>query len=92
MLFLLLLKHIIWLTKPTLQQRHNSTQEKQPDTPSGRPEATSRTLSDGAGIESVVDDVLQIFTHSDLSHQSILVTVHTGELANVRENILEAIR
>ena len=39
-------------------------------------------------IKSIVDDMFKIFTHSDLSHQLVLVPVHTSQLSNVREYIL----
>ena len=42
-------------------------------------------------VESVVDDVLQVFAHSDLLHQLVLVTVHSGQLAHVGEDVLQAV-
>lgn len=35
--------------------------------------------------------MLQIFAHSDLSHQLVLVTIHSGQLANVGENVLQTV-
>jgi hypothetical protein len=35
--------------------------------------------------------MLQVFGHSNLSHEPILVSVHTCQLPNVREDVLEAI-
>jgi pyrimidine operon attenuation protein/uracil phosphoribosyltransferase len=36
--------------------------------------------------------VLQVFRHSDLSHELVLVTVHARKGTNVREDILKGIR
>jgi EAL domain-containing protein (putative c-di-GMP-specific phosphodiesterase class I) len=43
-------------------------------------------------VESVVDDVFEIFAHSDLSHQLVLVTVHAGQLAHMGKDVLKTIR
>jgi hypothetical protein len=42
-------------------------------------------------VESVIDDVLEIFAHSDLPHQLVLVTVHAGQLAHVSEDVLQTV-
>lgn len=42
-------------------------------------------------VESVVDDVLQVFAHSDLLHQLVLVAVHSSQLAHVGEDVLQAV-
>ena len=42
-------------------------------------------------VESVVDDVFEILTHSDLLHQLVLVTVHARQLAHVGEDVLKAV-
>ncbi len=39
-------------------------------------------------VKSVVDKMFDIFTHSNLSHQFILVSVHASELTDVGEHIL----
>jgi hypothetical protein len=36
--------------------------------------------------------VLQVLRHSDLSHEAVLVAVHAGQLAHVREDVMNAIR
>ena len=33
-------------------------------------------LADGARLEAVVDDVLEVLAHADLPHQPVLVAVH----------------
>ena len=43
-------------------------------------------------VKSVVDEMFDIFTHTDLSHQLVLVAIHAGQLANVSEHILQTIR
>lgn len=48
-------------------------------------------LADGPGVEAVVDEVLQVLAHADLAHELVLVSVHAGELADVREDILQSV-
>jgi len=36
--------------------------------------------------------MLEIFTHSNLPHKFVFVTVHSSELANVSENIMKTVR
>ncbi len=35
--------------------------------------------------------MLDVFGHANLSHEAILVSIHTCEVANVRENVLQTI-
>ena len=35
--------------------------------------------------------MLQIFAHPNLSHQLVLVTVHSGQMTNMRENVMQSI-
>jgi hypothetical protein len=80
------------ITKPTFKKWHNTTHEEKPDAPTGSPEADARTLTNGTGIEAIVDKVLQVFRHPHLPHELVLVTVHARKSANVRKNILKGIR
>lgn len=48
------------IAKPTLQQRHNSSEEEEPNPPHGSPEPYTWTLAHRPCIESVVDQVLDI--------------------------------
>jgi hypothetical protein len=80
------------ITKPTFKKGHDTTHEEQPDAPAGSPEADTRTLTNGTCIEAIVDEVLQVFRHSDLSHELVLVTVHARQGANVRKGILKSVR
>lgn len=43
------------------------------------------------GVESVIDQVLQIFAHADLPHQFVFVTVHSRELADVSKYVLQTV-
>lgn len=43
------------------------------------------------GVEPVVDQMLQIFAHSDLSHQLVLVAVHACQLTHVSKDVLQPI-
>ena len=36
--------------------------------------------------------MLEVFAHANLSHQLVLVSVHTRQLTNVSENVLQTIR
>mmetsp|Transcript_31758 Transcript_31758/g.36107 ORF Transcript_31758/g.36107 Transcript_31758/m.36107 type:complete len:278 (-) Transcript_31758:415-1248(-) len=79
------------IAKPSFQQRNDTSEEEKPDSPTGCPETTTWSLSDRTGIESIVNQMLKIFAHSDLSHQSVFVTIHTSELTNMCENILQTV-
>ena len=56
------------------------------------PEADAGALADGARVEAVVDEVLQVLAHADLAHQLVLVAVHARQLPDVRERVLQAVR
>lgn len=43
-------------------------------------------------VEPVVDEMLQIFAHPDLSHQFVLVAVHASQLTHMSEDVLQTIR
>lgn len=43
------------------------------------------------GVEPVVDEMLQIFAHADLSHQLVLVAVHARQLTHMGEDVLQPI-
>lgn len=42
-------------------------------------------------IKSVVDQVFQIFTHAHLSHQFVFVPIHSCQLADMGEYVLQAV-
>lgn len=39
-------------------------------------------------IKSIIDYMFEILTHPDLSHEFILVSVHTSQLTNMREYVV----
>ena len=42
-------------------------------------------------VEPVVDEMLQVFAHADLSHQLVLVAVHACQLTHVGKDVLHSI-
>lgn len=42
-------------------------------------------------VEAVVDEMLQVFAHPDLSHQLVLVSIHASQLTHMSENVLQSI-
>mmetsp|Transcript_94895 Transcript_94895/g.290284 ORF Transcript_94895/g.290284 Transcript_94895/m.290284 type:complete len:331 (+) Transcript_94895:4370-5362(+) len=78
--------------EPPLQERDDAAEEEEPHPPARRPKAAAGALADGARVEAVVDQVLQVLAHSHLSHQAVLVPVHARELPDVCEDVLQAIR
>lgn len=42
-------------------------------------------------VEPVVDDMLEIFAHADLSHQLVLVSIHSSQLSNMSKRVLNTI-
>jgi hypothetical protein len=79
------------VAEPTFKQGHNATHEEKPDAPAGSPETYTRALTNGTGIEAVVDEMLQVLCHSNLSHELVLVTVHACKGPNMRKDILKSI-
>lgn len=79
------------VTQPSFKQRDNTPHEEQPDSPSRRPETDTRTLTNRASVESRIDDMLEILAHADLLHKLVFVSVHTGQLTDMREHVLKTI-
>mmetsp|Transcript_61033 Transcript_61033/g.143984 ORF Transcript_61033/g.143984 Transcript_61033/m.143984 type:complete len:850 (-) Transcript_61033:159-2708(-) len=79
------------VSEPPLEQRHHPAEEEEPHAPARSPEPDAGTLSDRAGVEAVVDEVLQVLAHADLAHEAVLVAVHARELPDVRERVLQAV-
>ena len=76
------------IPKPAFKKWHDTTHEEQPDAPTRSSEAN---LTNGTYIEVIVDKVVQIFCHSDLSHELVLVTVHACKGINVCKDILKGV-
>mmetsp|Transcript_29770 Transcript_29770/g.62392 ORF Transcript_29770/g.62392 Transcript_29770/m.62392 type:complete len:390 (-) Transcript_29770:1623-2792(-) len=79
------------VAEPPFQKRHNTTQEEEPHSPTGRPESATRALADRPSVEAVVDQMLQVFAHANLPHQSVLVPIHASQLPDMGERVLEPI-
>ena len=43
------------------------------------------------GVETIVNDMFHVFAHSNLFHQFVFVTVHSGQLSNMGKHVLEPI-
>ena len=79
------------IAQPALQKRGDATQEEKPHPPPGRPDTAAGTFTHRPRVEAVINQVLQIFAHADLSHQLVLVSVHSCELADVGEDVLQPV-
>lgn len=53
-----------------------------------KPNQTNKKNLFTYSVEAVVDEMLEIFAHSDLSHQLVLVAVHARQLTNVGKDVL----
>lgn len=42
-------------------------------------------------IESIVNQMLQIFAHANLSHQFVFVAIHSSQLTDMSKNILQTV-
>lgn len=42
-------------------------------------------------VEAVVNEMLQVFAHSDLPHEFVLIAVHASQLTNMGEDVLQSI-
>lgn len=79
------------VAQPAFEQWRDTAHKEQPNSPSRSPESATRALADWSGVEAVIDQVLQIFAHSDLSHQLVLVAIHSRQLPNVSEDVLQSV-
>jgi hypothetical protein len=51
----------------------------------------SRMFSVCSYVESVVDDVFEIFAHANLTHHFVFVTVDARQLADMRKDVLQSV-
>lgn len=79
------------IAEPSLQQRHYPPYEEEPYAPPRCPEPNTRSLTNLPSIEPVIDQVLQILGHSDLSHQAVFVPVHASQMTHMTEYVLQTI-
>ena len=49
------------------------------------------SLGSAYGIEAVVDEMLEVLAHTDLSHQLVLGAVHARQLAHVGKDVLQTV-
>lgn len=59
---------------PSFEEWDNSSHEEQPHAPPRGPETATRAFAYGSSIEPIVNEMFQIFCHSHLTHQLVLVT------------------
>jgi hypothetical protein len=79
------------ILKPTFEKRDNSPKEEEPHPVTGKVESVPWALADGAGIETMIDDVLQILASPNLAHQPVLVSIHTRQLTDVVEDVVNPV-
>ena len=79
------------VSEPSLKEGDDTTHEEQPNSPGGGPETATRTLTDRPRVETVVNQMLQILARTDLMHQFVLVTIHTGQLPDMVEGVEDTI-
>ena len=48
-------------------------------------------MHEAYSVESVVDDMFEVFAHPNLPHQFVLVPVHSCQLADVGEGVLQTV-
>ena len=64
------------VAQPPFNEWNYPSEKEKPYSPARSPEANSRAFANWTSIEAIVDEMLQVFRHSDLSHQPVLVSVH----------------
>jgi hypothetical protein len=79
------------VAQPSLQERDDTAHEEEPDSPRWSPDTNTRAFADWTSVESVVDQVLEILAHSDLTHQTVLVTVHARQVTDVSEGVVNSV-
>ncbi|KAH3663740.1 hypothetical protein OGAPHI_005142 [Ogataea philodendri] len=78
------------VSKPTFQKWHNSSHEEDPHTPGRLPESATWSFSNNS-VESVVNNVFQVLTSSDLVHNFVLVTVDTRQLPKMVQSVVDTV-
>ena len=79
------------VAEPPFDERHDASEEEEPDSPTRSPESNSRSFSDWPSVEPVINQMLEVLRHANLAHKSVFIAIHARELANVRENVVEAV-
>jgi hypothetical protein len=55
------------------------------------PESAAGTFPDRSRVESVVDDVFDVFAITNLSHKPVLVPVHSRQISHMGEYVLKSV-
>ena len=79
------------VSEPALQEWDHTPQEEEPHPPARGPHPNPWPLPHRTCVETVVDDVLQVFAHANLPHQLVLVAVHPSQLAHMSKCVLQTI-
>lgn len=78
-------------------EQNTTSEEEQPHAPSGCPESTTRSFANGSRIKTVVDQMFQILTHSNLnihnvaSYNTISSTVLVSSACTCTDTFLSAV-
>ena len=73
-------------------RKKSHTRYKGCQNPQPGPEINISTFSYRSRVESVVNNVLDVLSLSDLLHELVLVPVHAGQITNVSEYVLQTVR
>jgi len=79
------------IPQPTFQEWNDTSEEEKPDSPAGGPETDTRAFANWTGIETIIDQVFEILSHTYLPHQTILITIHTCKLAYMGKDVLKTV-
>ena len=66
------------VSPPSFKERNDAPHEEQPYPPPRSPESATRSFTNWASVEAIVDQILEILAHSRLSHQLPGVAVSTS--------------
>ena len=76
-------------TQPT--QIKKTKQKKKQNKTKHYQHANNRFHKETYSVKPVINQVLDVFAHPDLSHELVLVSVHSSQLTNMGEDVLQAI-
>lgn len=79
------------ISEPSLDQRDDTAQKEEPDTPARGPEAYTRPFADRTCVKAVVDEMLEVLGHANLPHEPVLVPVHPRQLADMGEDVVKTV-
>ena len=76
------------LSQPRLKKQNK---RKKPNKAKHYQHANNRFHKETYSVKPVINQVLDVFAHPDLSHELVLVSVHSSQLTNMGEDVLQAI-